>query len=371
MSFLEAHNGYAALGALADTRRDQVIDLLQKSSPFNRVGKATSPYTTSKVYDGTETGPVTVFRTAEDVARDLEKYSSTASDVAKGGGLLQQEMAFKFAATTGRLEALQAEVGKTEKELNSVKKTMQDRVEELARLGVMKPADIAIMLGKMGIAKMIPIFGWLSLGLELFGVDIFGSKKKKQKKAEEIMKHLEALAKQAEFLVGRLNKLNEEGSALAKAAEQGPSAVDVKIVGVAQHQEVKRTTDFDRGLILETKRTVDTKEKYMRTADEMKALGPTGARLPVGLQQIYSPALSSKSIVAKVETREQQGLAPETVTGKKLVFGGLAGPEADASVIGMWMTLGLGTLFVYMLATEPGPKPIRRKVPMYRPRMVA
>lgn len=110
-----------------------------------------------------------------------------------------------------------------------------------------------------------------------------------------------------------------------------------------------------------TKKKVDVADKYMRVDSELAErakLTPTGARLPVGFQQLYSPALQNKAVVAKVETREAQGQSPQLVTGQKLVFGGLAGVDdwrLDGSIAFMWATMAFGVWFAGMLSQHQTP----------------
>lgn len=366
MSFLEVHNGYVGIGATS-LLKNQVLDKIQTSQG------------SSSQYILPDSRP-TVFRSAQEAAADIEKYGAETADIRKQGGLRAQELAFKYSAAKGRMDALKTQILEHEKEIASLQKTIEDRVNELARLGVMSIGDIAKKIGQMGIAKMVPGIGWIMFGLELFGVDIFGSKKKKMRKAQEILAHLERLAERLKWVVGRVEALNNEGKAVSQAFEAGPGAFQVNFAPLAQKTEkvIKQAAVTDEGIPLYSVKKVvsDVKDTYLRTAEELQARADsgtaTGARLPVGFQQIYSPALANKSIVAKIEKNVPEGQAFVPLIGKKVVYGGLTGFEdMSYSELFMWATLALGAGFATMLALEPAPRPIRRKVPMYRPKMVA
>lgn len=365
MSFLEAHNGYVGIGATS-LLKNQVLDKIQTSQ-----GSASQ-------YVLPDNRP-TVFRTAQEAAADIDRYGAETADIRKQGGLRAQELAFKYSAAKGRMEALKQQILEHEKEIASLQKTIEDRVNELARLGVMSIGDIAKKIGQMGIAKMVPGIGWIMFGLELFGIDIFGSKKKKQRKAQEILAHLEQLAARLKWVVGRVEALNAEGHSVSQAFESGPQSFQVNFAPLAQKTEkvISQADATKEGVPLYSVKKVvsDVKDTYLRTAGELQARQEggtaTGARLPVGFQQIYSPALANKSIVAKVEKNLPEGQAFVPVIGKKVVYGGLTGLEdMTYPEMFMWASLAMGAAFATMLALEPAPKPIRRRVPMYRPKMV-
>lgn len=298
-------------------------------------------------------GSAVVYRTAEQAAADLTKYGAEI-DMPKNAGLLAKQSVMSYAVSRGRLVDLQAEVSRLEVQLAGIKKTIEDRVQEVLRLGVMKPADIAVKLVKMGVYKMIPGIGWLVTGLELIGVDVFGEKRKKKKKSEEIMRHLEALAKEAEFVTGRLHAHNEEGRRLTAAAEQGESAVSVAFVH--HEKQTKKTLEQvtaasdGKAATYYLKRTVtDKKDPYLATSDELAKrtnITPTGARLPEGFQMIYSPVLKDKAIVAQSDAPKA---APEIVTGRKLVYGGLADlPLSDKIMPLIPVTMALGGMWLFL-----------------------
>lgn len=298
-------------------------------------------------------GSMEVYRTAEQAAADLVKFGHDI-DIPKNAGLLAKQSVMAYAVSRGRLVDLQVEVTRLESELARVQKIIEDRVRELMGLGVMKPQDIAIKLGTMGIAKLIPGIGWLMGGLELIGIDVFGSKGKKKKKSEEIMRHLEALAKEAEFFAGRLEKLNEEGRQLTAAVEQGESAISVTFV---QHEkQTKKSLEQvtaagdGKAATYYLKRTVsDKKDPYLASADELAkrtTITPTGARLPEGFQMIYSPVLRDKAIVTQTDAPKA---APDIVTGKKLVYGGLADlPLSDKIMPMIPAALAIGGMYLFL-----------------------
>ena len=301
-------------------------------------------------------GSMEVYRTAEQAAADIKQFGHEMA-VPKDAGLLAKQSVMAYAVSKGRLNDLQTEVNRLEKELARVTRVIEDRVRELASLGVMKPADIAIKLGTMGLAKLIPGIGWLSFGLEFLGVDIFGSKGAKKKKSDEILRHLEALQKEAEFFHGRLTTLTAEGHALAAAVDQGESAISVSFVHHEKQtkKSLEQVTAAGDGKpsMYYLKRTVsDKKDPYLQSSEELSkrtSITPTGARLPEGFQMIYSPALKNKAIIAQSDAPKA---APEIVTGRKLVYGGLADlplSEKIMPVIPVAMALSGMYLFLRML----------------------
>lgn len=298
-------------------------------------------------------GSAVVYRTAEQAAADLTKYGAEI-DMPKNAGLLAKQSVMSYAVSRGRLADLQTSITEFEGKLAHVRHVMEERIKELMRLGVMKPADIAIKLGTMGVAKLIPGVGWLIGGLELIGVDVFGSKAKKKKKSEEIMRHLEALAKEAEFYAGRIEAYNAEGHRLTAAVDQGESAVSVAFV----HHEKQTKKSLEqvtaagdgKAATYYLKRTVtDKKDPYLATSDELAKrtnITPTGARLPEGFQMIYSPVLKDKAIVAQSDAPKA---APEIVTGRKLVYGGLADlPLSDKIMPLIPVTMALGGMWLFL-----------------------
>lgn len=310
-------------------------------------------------------GKMVVYRTEQDVAKDLTRFGSEVRDLTSQGGLRNLETAATYVAAKGRLSDLQDEVVRTEKIMKRLELEIEGLVRSLAKLGVMSIGDLAMKLGMMGVTKLVPGVGWILGGLEFLGVDIFGSKKKKKREAERLMKQIEAKVKELKFWSGRYEKLNDEGQRLAKAFDKGPEALAIESVGLQQKtQKTIMQADVDKdGLPLYsvTKKKVDVADKYMRVDSELAErakLTPTGARLPVGFQKLYSPALQNKAVVAKVETREAQGQSPQLVTGQKLVFGGLAGVDdwrLDGSIAFMWATMAFGVWFAGMLSQHQTP----------------
>lgn len=351
MSFVEAHIG---LGATTSDITFTDAGRLLPGAPTDTAGK------------------MVVYRTAQDVAKDLTRFGGEVKELTTQGGLKNYETAATYVAAKGRLSDLQDEVVRTEKIMKRLEAEIEDLVRQLAKLGVMSVGDIAMKLGMMGVTKLVPGVGWILGGLEFLGVDIFGSKKKKKREAERLMKLIEAKAKELKFWAGRYEKLNDEGQRLAKAFDAGPAALAVETVALPQKRQktIAQVTTDPNGLPLYsvTKKNVDVADTYMRVDSELverAKASPTGARLPVGFQQMYSPALANKSVIAKMETRESQGLAPAQITGRKLVFGGLAGVgdwRLDGSIAFMWATMAFGVWFAGMLSQQaPPPKVLSPK----------
>lgn len=349
MSFVEAHMGLGA--SISDVTHVDAGRLLP-GAPASTAGK------------------MVVYRTEQDVAKDLLRFGGEVKELTSQGGLKHYETAATYVAAKGRLSDLQDEVIRTEKTMKQLEAWIEMKVRELAKLGVMSVGDIAQKLGMMGVTKLVPGVGWILGGLEFLGVDIFGSKKKKKREAERLLKEIEGLTKQLKFWAGRYEKLNEEGQRLAKAFDKGPEALAIQSVGLAQKtQKTIMQADVDKDgvpLYSVTKKKVDVADKYMRVDSELAErakLTPTGARLPTGFQQLYSPALANTSVVAKIETRESKGQAPQLVTGQKLVFGGLAGMDdwrIDGSIIAMWVSLAAGVWFAGMLSQQAPPPAIAK-----------
>jgi len=343
MSFVEAHMG---LGATTSDITFTDAGRLLPETPAEAAGKHV------------------VYRTAQDIAKDLTRFGADVKDTTAQGGLRHYETAATYVAAKGRLSDLQAEVIRTEKMMKRLEAEIEDLVRQLAKLGVMSVGDLAMKLGMMGVTKLVPGVGWILGGLEFLGVDVFGSKKKKKREAERLMKLIEGKVRELKFWAGRYEKLNEEGQRLAKAFDAGPEALALETVALPQKRQktiAQMATDKDGvPLYKVTKKNVDVADKYLRVDSELVAraqASPTGARLPVGFQQLYSPALKNTSTIARVETRESQGQAPQLITGQKLVFGGLAGlgDATPASIAFMWATIAAGVYLAAIMSREQAP----------------
>lgn len=260
----------------------------------------------------------TVYMTAKEAAASIEKFSE--AEESKRAGLLQQEYVFKKATTLGRMEALQNEVIAIEKKLDAIKVQVDAKVAELESLGVAGIRDY-IYMGVTAVASyFLPFVSVLSF----FGVG--SSAKKKKKRAEQLLREIDELLQQAKFWQGRIEKLNEEGFRLSTAFEQGPSAVETKLIGVPRKEEtVVQAEMIDPRTYKLTKKYINevVKDPYFQTGEELKGREklPVAIGLPVGFQTIYSPALKGGPIVAKVSSTSEA--LKQTGTGIKPVYGGL------------------------------------------------
>lgn len=267
----------------------------------------------------------TVYMTAKEAAASIEKFST--AEESQRAGLLQQEYVFKKATTLGRMEALQNEIIETEKRLDGLKAQVDAKVAELEGLGVAGVRDYIYM----GVTAVASFFLPFVSVLSFFGVG--SSAKKKKKRAEQLLREIDELLKQAQFWQGRIEKLNEEGFRLSKAFEQGPSSVETKLIGIPKKEEtVIQAKMIDPRTYSLTKEHVVSviKDPYFQTGEELKGREklPVAIGLPVGFQTIYSPVLKGGPIVAKVSSTSEA--LKQTGTGIRPVYGGLlSGPEDD------------------------------------------
>ena len=323
-------------------------------------------------------GATEVFRTAAQVANDITTFGKDAGEIGQQGGLYNLQNVFKYAASKGRLADLQTEVVATDSRIQGLQAQVAAKVRELENLGVMKAGDYAKMAGKMVAGKAIPLIGWLSaismfgsmLGIDLSFLDVFGSAKKKKRKAEQLIRDVEALLKQMAYWADRAASLQKEGEALAKAHEEGPAGVTVKLIELPQ-QKVRGGPPVDMMTPLgeksrdtsaeihayNTMKMIEKPEpraygvKLFATKDELSQrtrdqIGPTGDRLPVGFQTIYSPVLEGGKIVAQVA--QKNAILPGPVD-RRIVYGGLlSGLVADESHM-VFNTVALGGFVVLAL----------------------
>jgi len=321
-------------------------------------------------------GSTVVFRTAEQAAKDLETFSAETGEldthVKKQGGLLAQQEIYTYAASRGRLKDIDESITNIEKDVDKLKLQVDAKVTELESLGV---PNVGAMIGQT--AQMIATF-WIPglAALQFLGIDLFGGKKNERKRrAKKLMEELMELKKEIEWRLSHRQQLIDEGKNLSAVMEHGSSKdVSVSLVAIPKKEEtVKTVYDSARQTMHKITRIVDVKDPYVMTAAEgakRAEISYVGAKLPEGVQKIYSPALRDKSIL--VQTAKPAD-APKLITGHKLVFGGLAGPEnvyTQPSTLFMWLTLSATAWFAYTLATTPDPLPVRRRMPMVRPWMV-
>lgn len=274
-------------------------------------------------------GATTVFRTAQQAAADIEEFGKDAGDVAKQGGLFNQQAVFKYAASKGRLRDLQVEVDALNDKAMTAQNQLVTIVKELEGLGVTGAGDYLKMAGSMAVSYVFPIFGVLKFA----GLDMFGSNKKK-KRAQTLMKQAETLATEIQYYSRRMQMLQQEGVALASSIEKGEREVQVQLVALPRKQvTVQVDADpekFGKNRYFARKKDVDVstikygrkefasqEELAQRTAGKVD---PSGDRLPVGFQTIYSPVLESGRIVAKVPQVNTTLPGP---VDRRVVYGGL------------------------------------------------
>jgi len=302
-------------------------------------------------------GAMTVYRTAAQTAADIEQFGKEAGPIATQGGLFNQQAVFKYAASQGRLHDLQAELDTLQTKVAGLQRDLEGKVNELQRLGVTKAGDYAKMAAKMVMSKAIPIVGWMStaqmfgslIGINLDFLDIFGDAKKKKKKAEALMRACEELLVQIQYWSSRMHMLQIEGETLANAVSQGPGGIDVKLIGLEQQTvrsgpKVDLLMDITKGptdvsqqvQAYKTMKQIDAPESRMygttifKTAEELSSrvnLTPTGDRLPVGFQTIYSPVLENGKMVAKVPQIRTSLPGP---VDRRVIYGGLLSGPTDA-----------------------------------------
>jgi len=314
-------------------------------------------------------GATEVFRTAAQAASDLEVFGKETGEldaaVKKQGGLLAQRELYTYATSRGRLRDLDLAASQIEKDIDGLQQQMKAKINELESMGV---PNAGAMIGQS--AMMIATF-WIPglAALSFFGINPFGGKKNERKRrAENLMKDLQKLKSEIEWRAKQHEELTAEGKHLAEVMATGTSKdITTSLTYIPQKRTVSWALDKDKKVMTKTEAIVDVKDPYLPTFTEAKKraeLTPGTVRLPEGFQTIYSPALKEKAIV--VQTVKKDPAESSVVTGRKLVFGGLAGPLDRPDVTFMWLTLGGMALFTYMLATEPPLRPIRRKVPSYR-----
>lgn len=307
-------------------------------------------------------GSTVVFRTAEQAAKDLETFSHETGDIStivkQQGGLLAQQELYTYSTSRGRLRDIDATITQLEKDIDAIQQEMQAKVTELESLGV---PNVSAIIGQS--AMMVATY-WIPglAALQFLGIDLFGGKKNERKRrAEKLMKELVELKTKAEQLVAHRQSLVNEGTNLSKVMETGASKdVTTVLTSIPKKKTVTWAFDKEKHMMAKTETITDVKDKYLLTQEQAQqrvAEKPGNTRLPEGFQMLYSGALKDKAIVTQVV---KDPASTKIVTGQKLVFGGLAGPMAP-DIMAMWMTLGVGALFAYLLASEPHPLPVRRR----------
>lgn len=270
-------------------------------------------------------GAADILRSAAQVAQDIEKYGAETADARATGGLFDAEMVFRHSAARGRLDDLDNAVKESEQMLVKIQSKIGQKLEEMQNLGAPNVGAMAAKFGTMAIGYFLPVLGF---ALQFAGIG--GMSNAKKRRIAELERELEQLKVEYDHWVERNKQLNAEGETLSrKMQERGTTDLSVAFVAIPKKEEVKRVFDTARGKVVAidyTRKIVDVKDQYLATEQTLQArkdVTPSGARLPVGFQQIYSPALKDKTIVVKTAAPKAGG--PELVTGQKLVFGGLAG----------------------------------------------
>lgn len=282
-------------------------------------------------------GATEVFRTAEQAAADLEFVSKDTATMVQYGGLLNQQTAFKYAASQGRLRDVQQEVEKIATQIMPpLESQLNNIINELEGLGVARAGDYIKMAAKTVVGFFIPGVGLLSM----FGVDVFGGSGKK-KKITKLAEKATALVQQLQYWNGRRDALQTEGEGLAKAMEKGAGEISVQLVAQPRIEKiVAREADpekYGKNRVWREKKDIDVKDmaygrEMLATQEELATrvpgkMAPSGDRLPVGFQTIYSPILEHGKMIVK--NQPLQMATPYTQTRPKAVYGGLVSGVGD------------------------------------------
>jgi Skp family chaperone for outer membrane proteins len=305
-------------------------------------------------------GSTDVLRTAAQAAADIEKYGAETADARATGGLFDAEMVFRHSAARGRLDDLDNAVKESEKMLTNIQLKIGQKLEEMQRLGAPNVGAMAAKFGTMAVGYFLPVLGF---ALQFAGIG--GMSKAKKRRIGELERELDQLKVEYDHWVERNKQLNAEGETLSrKMQEKGTTNLSVGLVAIPKKEEVKRVFDMARGKVVAidyTRKIVDVKDQYLATEQTLQArkdVMPSGARLPEGFQQLYSPALKDKTIVVKSAAPKAGG--PELVTGQKLVFGGLAGIGEPLPQSAMPMLLAMvGGLWFLSLLVQESKQPLR------------
>lgn len=282
-------------------------------------------------------GAMEVYRTAAQAAADLETMSKDTETMTQYGGLKNQEKAFKYAAAQGRLKDLERETAAISAIIEQTKAELEQVVARLERMGVSGAKQYLLMAAKTVVSFVNPIFGIMAM----FGVDPFGMSDKKKRLIKENVKKAEELVKKAQYYNGRGELLQQEGEALSRAMQQGEQAVSVQLVNTPRVEKIVAReadpTKYGPNMVWREKKDLDVKTvKYGReefaSHDELSQrvpskMAPSGDRLPVGFQTLYSPILEHGKIIVK----NAPSPVLSTVTTKpQVVYGGLvSGIGAD------------------------------------------
>lgn len=301
-------------------------------------------------------GATEVFRTAAQAAADLEMVSQETSTITQYGGLRNQQRAFKYAASQGRLRDLQKEVETIGDVMATKQRELEGIVGQLEGMGVAKAGDYLKMVGKAALAY---VFSEMMLIFSIVGFDPFEDKGKK-KKIQALMDKADALVKELRYWDSRRSALQAEGETLSKAMDQGEGAVSVQLVAIPRVEKiVAREADpakYGPDRVWREKKDIDVKDmaygrEMLATQQELaqripSLMAPSGDRLPVGFQTIYSPILEHGKMIVKNPTPP---VLTTVSTRPRVVYGGLVSGLPDDVPTGVIVTGGI--LVLLLLAT--------------------
>jgi len=337
-------------------------------------------------------GSTTVHRTTAQATADLLTYGDLVKDISQQGGLRNLETAFIGAASFGRVKQLENEIAVTEKRIKHLENEIDIHIEYISRLS---GTDLWSTV-KSKSQMYMPVL-WMNMAIFEFFGDLFGDLFGKKRKKEAIKRHSEyvrQMVNERAALVSRHEKLVQEVQTLMTKVETGE--VSARLVESTAEQKQREKAEIDavklkkatptasilspllpQSHIHATKKPaaitpVPEKFAFAETLEQRKTKTSAATALPVGVQQIFSPALKHGSILATASTRQREGQTAEVVTGQRLVHGGLGDVNASivqdriAPLVPMVMTFGLGLMLVQLLANESR-QPLRVRQ-VYAPR---
>jgi len=320
-------------------------------------------------------GSMTVFRTGEQAAADLKTFGHLTKDFQQQGGLLNLEVAFKGSASFGRVKQLENEIAATERKIKDIEAQIEEHSKHVENMTGTNLWDTI-----KGKSQMFMPLVWMNMMLIDVFAGFFGGfgGRAKKRAIERHTAYIKELLTARNGLMARHKKLVDEVNTTMAHVEAG--TVDAKLVEstAAQQQREKdekaavslspkKFTSVLSPLLPQAERPVAkpkaSAEKFAFQEDLEKRREQTTVttRLPTGIQQIYSPALKHKTILANVTTKQSEGISPETVTGQKLVYGGLSDLPLQtklAPIIPMAMTFG-GALLLLNVMIDANRQPLR------------
>lgn len=213
-------------------------------------------------------GATTVFRTAQQAARDIDAFGNELGPMGPQAGLTSMQNVFKYSTAKGRLTDLNVAVTELDTKMMALQAQINDKIKQLEGLGVMKAGDYAKMAGQLVVSYFLPFVG---MGWGMFG----GGGKKKQ--IEKLTNELNALIEQSNFFMHRIDQLNAEGKTLATSFDEGASSLSTKLVDVA-------TMDRDTSQRAEIKalmKAEENKQDLTTTLIQHRKLQRTDAAAPM------------------------------------------------------------------------------------------